>query len=64
MTHNQAKTVSGSRPRNGTNARVADKGVKTALIEILSSFKEVKENTSLRREIDIEKTHIRLPAVN
>lgn len=58
------KTTSANRPRNGTNDGIVEKDVKTAIINLLSLFKEIKENMNMRREKGIKKTHIKLVAVH
>lgn len=50
--------------RKGTSYWVADKDVKMAIIDLPHLFKEIKENTSMMREMNTEKTHIRLLAIN
>lgn len=64
MTYNQTKkkTVSRNRPRNGTNDGIADKDVKTAIINMLNLLKDVKKTKTKHDEKrnGYKKTHIKL----
>lgn len=65
MTYNQTKkkkTVSRNRPRNGTNDGIADKDVKTAIINMLNLLKDVKKTKHEHDEKrnGYKKTHIKL----